>query len=1151
MARKFFYSNWKKHLGLVLIGLTSSFFSFSQTSIFPATSTPAVPADNDGQPIEVGVKFRSSQAGFITGVRYYKGATNTGTHIGQLWSSTGTKLAQITFTGESASGWQQMLFTTPVAIVANTTYVASYFSSAGYYGYTNPYFTTATTNTPLTALANGTDGGNGVYTYAATSAFPNNTFQSANYWVDVLYVTSIGPELTTPTVDLTTSAAGNVSGTVNVTANASDNFGVTGVQFLLDGVNLGAEDLTSPYSTSWNSATTTNGSHTLTARARDAAGNTTTSVGVVVTTNNDLTAPTVSVTAPVAGNVTGTISVTATAADNVAVAGVQFLLDGANLSSEDITSPYSISWNSATTTNGSHIITAIARDAAGNTTTSAAVAITVTNTPDVTPPVVSITAPAAGNVIGTVNVTASASDNIGVAGVQFLLNGVNLGAESLSSPYSVSWNTLTTANGSYTLTARARDFAGNITTSAGVIVTVNNSLTLFTALPMDEGSGTTTADVSGKSHPGTLTNNPAWGAGKYGQGLTLNGANNYVNIADHNDFSLDPAQSYTWSLWLKNTNFNEWSTVWSQTASNSTFFYFYAHTTTDVDGGPVTNGISVYWWNSNTVKLGAHSANNVLTAGTWSYVAVTYDATQPQNNRFTIYVNGVDVTVRTDVSSTGTLAAINPTNIRIGSNAPFGEFLNGSVDEARFYKRSLSAAEVQTDMNTPLALDAIPPTVALTAPAAGNVSGTINVTANAADNIIVSGVQFLLDGVNLGAEDIAAPYSVSWNTVTATNGNHTLTAKARDAAGNITTSAGVVVTVNNDLTAPAVNLTAPAAGVILGTTNVDASASDNVGVAGVQFLLDGVNLGVEDISAPYSISWNTTTTTDGNHTLTARARDAAGNTTTSAGVIVTVSNDGIPPAVILTAPAAGNFSGTINVTADATDNIGVAGVQFQLDGVNLGTEDISFPYSISWNTATATNANHTLTARARDAAGNITISAGVIVSVNNDTQAPTVSITAPAAGLVAGTINVDANADDNTGVVGVQFLLDGTNLGTEDLVAPYSISWNTTTIADGNHTLTARARDAAGNITTSSAVVVNVHNDVTPPTANITAPVAGNVTGTVSVTANATDNVTVAGVQFLLDGVNLGAEDLSSPYSVSWSTQTAANGVHTLTARAR
>jgi hypothetical protein len=1150
MARKFFYSNWKKHLGMVLIGLTTSFFSFSQTSIFPATSTPAVPADNDGQPIELGVKFRSSQAGFITGVRFYKGAGTTGTHIGHLWSSTGTKLAEITFTGESASGWQQMLFTSPVAITANTTYVASYFSGDGYYAYTNPYFTTATTNAPLTALANGTDGGNGVYVYAAASAFPNNTFQSANYWVDVLYVTSIGPDLTPPAVSITAPAAGNVSATINVTATATDNIGVTGVQFLLDGANLGTEDLTSPFSISWITTTTTNGNHTLTARARDAAGNTTTSAGVVVNVNNDVTAPTVSITAPAAGTVTSTVSVTATAADNIGVAGVQFLLDGANLGAEDVSSPYSISWNTAAATNGNHTLTARARDAAGNTTTSAAVAVVVDNAADATPPTVSMTAPAAGTVSSTVTVSANASDNVGVAGVQFLLNGVNLGAEDVSSPYSISWNTLTSANGSYTLTARARDFAGNVTTSTGVAVTVNNANTLLAALPMNEGSGTTTADVSGLSHPGTLVNTPTWGAGKYGQGLTLNGTNSYVNIPDHNDFTLDPTQSYTWSLWIKNASFKEWSTVWSQTASNTAFFYFYAHTTTDVDGGPVTNGISVYWWSGNN-RVGAHSSNNVLTAGTWSYVTVTYDASQAQNNRFSIYVNGVDVTVRTDVSSSGTLASINPTNIRIGANAPFGEFLSGSVDEVRYYKRLLSAAEIQTDMNTPLAADVIAPAVSLTAPAAGNVSGTINVDATASDNIAVAGVQFLLDGVSLGAEDIVSPYSVSWNTVTATNGNHTLTARARDAAGNTTTSAGVIVTVNNDVTAPTVNLTAPAAGTISGTINVDATASDNIGVAGVQFLLDGINLGAEDITAPYSISWNSTTTTDGNHTLTARARDAAGNSTISAGVIVTVSNDGTAPAVSITAPVAGGVTGTIAVTADATDNIGVAGVQFQLDGVNLGTEDISSPYSISWNSATATNGNHTLTARARDAAGNVTISAGVNVSVNNDTQAPTVSITAPASGQVAGTINVDATASDNTGVVGVQFLLDGINLGTEDLLAPYSISWNTTTIADGNHTLTARARDAAGNTTTSAAVVVNVHNDVTPPTVNITAPASGNVSGTISVTANAADNVTVAGVQFLLDGVNLGTEDVSSPYSVSWNTQTAANGVHTLTARAR
>jgi hypothetical protein len=92
------------------------------------------------------------------------------------------------------------------------------------------------------------------------------------------------------------------------------------------------------------------------------------------------------------------------------------------------------------------------------------------------------------------------------------------------------------------------------------------------------------------------------------------------------------------------------------------------------------------------------------------------------------------------------------------------------------------------------------------------------------------------------------------------NGSHTLTAVARDAAGNTTTSAAIVVTVQNaDTTSPAVSLTAPAGGAtVSGTIAVTATASDNVGVAGVQFLLDGVNLGVEDTTSPYAVSWDST-----------------------------------------------------------------------------------------------------------------------------------------------------------------------------------------------------------------------------------------------------------------------------------------------------
>src|SRR5206468_3703487 len=127
---------------------------------------------------------------------------------------------------------------------------------------------------------------------------------------------------------------------------------------------------------------------------------------------------------------------------------------------------------------------------------------------------------------------------------------------------------------------------------------------------------------------------------------------------------------------------------------------------------------------------------------------------------------------------------------------------------------------------------------------------------------------------------------------------------------------------------------------------------------------------------------------------------------------------------------------------------------------------------------------------------------------------PTVSITSPAAGsTVSATITVSGNASDNVGVVGVQFKLDGANLGAEDTAAPYSVSWNTTTATNGSHTLTAIARDAAGNSTTSPAVTVSVTNpppDPTPPTVSITAPANGaTVSATITVSGTASDNVGV------------------------------------------
>src|SRR5207302_1956094 len=200
------------------------------------------------------------------------------------------------------------------------------------------------------------------------------------------------------------------------------------------------------------------------------------------------------------------------------------------------------------------------------------------------------------------------------------------------------------------------------------------------------------------------------------------------------------------------------------------------------------------------------------------------------------------------------------------------------------------------------------------------VSGPVSVTATASDNIGVAGVQFFLDGATLGAEDTSTPYAVSWNTTTASNGTHTLTARARDAAGNTTTSdRKSVADANSETTPPTVSITAPANGAtVSGPVSVTATASDNVGVVGVQFFVDGVPLGAEDTSTPYAVSWNTTTATNGTHTLTARARDAAGNTTTASGVSVPVSNADTAPPVLssITVSALGLTSAAIAWTTN-------------------------------------------------------------------------------------------------------------------------------------------------------------------------------------------------------------------------------------------
>jgi regulation of enolase protein 1 (concanavalin A-like superfamily) len=293
-----------------------------------------------------------------------------------------------------------------------------------------------------------------------------------------------------------------------------------------------------------------------------------------------------------------------------------------------------------------------------------------------------------------------------------------------------------------------------------------------------------------------------------------------------------------------------------------------------------------------------------------------------------------------------------------------------------------------------------------------------------------------------------------------------------------------------DTTPPTVVLTQPANNSVLAqTVTVAADASDNRGVAGVRFKLDGADLGAEVTTGPYSTSWNTTTAADGAHTLSATARDSAGNTATSS-ISIVVANASIgPPCPSLTLSRTFFYSGAPSSTWDIAITAPTATCRWTatVDEPWLRLNVLSGPTSVQGTgSGVITLSTHDNTATStrygRFAIGGVTYTVtdeGAVVGLP-DTIAPVVSITAPTdASTVAGTISVTASATDNVGVAGVQFRLEGVNLGVEVTSAPFSTSWNTSSSADGPHSLTAAARDAAGN-TGVSTVAVTVNNAPPP-----------------------------------------------------------------------
>ncbi len=1183
--------------------------------------------------------------------------------------------------------------------------------------------------------------------------------------------TASGPtgDTNPPSVSITgPSNNSTVSGSVGISANASDNIAVIGVQFKVDGVNIGSEDTSAPYSATWNSTGVSNGAHTITATARDAAGNQTPSIGIVVTVSNGTT-PT-----------NGTLSATHNAPAN------NFQIANGNSFS------YSVTLNCSGGSCGN--VTATLDPTFGNINQGSgwdnASANNLLLSKYVAPESGTITSMTAytGASTGQLKyVIYSNSNQLLAQSASFTPSGVGWKTQPISlqvtagQTYWLGWfqqsgamygafSTGSSGQGTYissgttfpTLPSTlpsSGNVARNFSVYATYTATGGSTATPKGTVPMNSGSPFYTTS----QNPQTCSNMVSGSACNLTWNVVANGAsapyNFFVSFASNNS-SVASINSPTTNIsinsntttppdttapvisnigvnsittnsaiiaWATNENsdtqiqYGLTTSYGSQTTLNTTpttahlqtltgltpgLVYHFRVLSSDSAGNLAQSPDNTFMVSSNpppansTIQNGGFescTANDTLPTG-WGVAAVSSGGgactnstlvAPPYSGTWRTYVVGNSYLYQPITLTAGTtytfsayamnVAASNPSTLLISSQPGGGTTYCTNATTATTWTRIFCTYtpstnstvylnliggpndpgsrfdEVTLTSSTPIPGDTTNPTGSISAPISGSTISGSNVTlsATATDNVGVAGVQFRVDGVNIGSEDTTLPYSTTWDSTTTSNGPHTITAVVRDTAGNTGTTAGVSVTVNNvvsgqfqigdrvqvtatlnvratangtvlgqqqigaqgtitggpqsvagftwyqinydsapdgwsadlyltsaptttpgDTQNPTVSISNPTSGSIVSGSSValSANASDNIAVAGVQFRIDGINIGTEDAIAPYSTTWDSTGVINGTHTITAVARDATGNSATATGVVVTVSNGTIPtpdvanPIVSVTIPVNNTVvsGSSVALSANASDNVGVVGVQFRIDGINVGVEDTIAPYSITWDSTGVANGIHQITASARDAAGNSATTSNVSVTVNNvaiptpDTTNPIVSITNPLNNAIVSGANlsISANATDNIGVSGVQFKLNGSNLGPEDTVFPYSIIWDSTAIQNGIYLLSATARDASGNTATSANISITVNNivpDNTNPTVSITTPTSGStVSGaSVALSANASDNIAVVGVQFRVDGVNVGTEDTTTPYSTVWDSTTATNNTHNITAVAR
>jgi hypothetical protein len=722
----------------------------------------------------------------------------------------------------------------------------------------------------------------------------------------------------------------------------------------------------------------------------------------------DTTPPAVSIAAPAAGStVSGAAAnVSANASDDVGVAGVQFLLDGGNLGAEDTAAPFAVSWNTTTAVNGSHSLSAVARDAAGNIANAAAVTVTVSNVVDASPPVLSGVAvsemtSSAAIVVWTTDEPADSQVEYGrttAYGSSAVLD------PSLVLSHSQSLGGLS-ADTAYHFRVRSHDAAGNLAVSPDSTFTTLALPGPIASWKLDEGSGLTAADASGNANTGSLVNGVAWTAGRAGQAVALDGVDDYVRVPHAAMLDAFPLSVAAWFKTTSSVGVRGLVNKYVANAYDGYQIFF-------EDGGLCAwylRDTANYVYDGTGCTMKTFGYND----GAWHHVVFVVDAAGGR-----LYLDGAQKGAQPWTGAAGAPTTLQELHLGHYPGAQGGaEYLGGLIDEVRIYDRALSGAEVsQLFTEPPPVSDATPPAIsAVNATGIGGATATITwVTDETADSQVEYGTT-----TAYGASTVLDPALLTAHSERlaglAPSTLYHYRVRSTDAAGNAAVSGDFTLR-TLDTVPPAVSITVPLAGQgVSGIVTVAASASDDVGVAGVQFKVDGAALGAEVTAAPYTTAWDTRTAANGSHTLTAVARDGAGNATTSAAVAVIVGNSDFTPPVISGVAASGITSAGATVTW-ATDEPADSQVEYGTTTAYGASTAVDPAAVVTHSQPLANLAAATLyhyRVRSRDAAGNL--------AVSGDSTFTTAALPVPIAYWKldegAGTKAGDSSGNGNTGTL--------------------------------------------------------------------------------------------------------------------------------------